>query len=158
MISHHKQQVEPFGVALMTTKTALFALLAMWGVGTLSVMPTYAEDVMASAEADAADDSDTGFTNRVWTKESDELPGIVRIFLSDGTLVSDSCWETHRLSEWKQVADNKISWNEDGMDINADIVTVSPAELVLKLNLAGGAVEEHYVAATVPYVCPDMPK
>jgi hypothetical protein len=144
----------------MTTKTALFALLAMWGVGTLSVVPSYAEDAATPTESDTADDVvDTGFTNRVWTKEETaELPGVMRIFLSDGTLVSDSCWETHRLSDWKQVSDTKISWNEDGMDINADIVKLSPGELVLKLNLVGGAVEERYVAATVPYLCPDMPK
>lgn len=82
----------------MTTKTALFALLAMWGVGTLSVVPTFAEDAVAPSESDTADDvAENGFTNRVWTKEeSAELPGVVRIFLSDGTLVSDSCWETHR--------------------------------------------------------------
>jgi hypothetical protein len=142
----------------MTTKTALFALLAMWGVGTLSVVPTYAEDALAPAETDTADDRKTDFTNRVWTQEESEaLPGVVRIFLSDGTLVSDSCWETHRLSEWKQVSASKISWNEDGTDIDADIVTLTPSQLVLKLNLASGAVEERYVAATAPYVCPDMP-
>ena len=144
----------------MTTKTALVALLAMWGVGTLAVVPTFAEDAVAPSESDTADDvAETGLTNRVWTKEeSAELPGVMRIFLSDGTLVSDSCWETHRLSEWKQVSDTKISWNEDGMDINADIVTLAPGELVLKLNLPGGAVEERYVSATAPYLCPDMPK
>jgi hypothetical protein len=147
----------------MTTKTALFALLAMWGVGTLSVVPTYAEDAATPTEADSgdmADEADNGFTNRVWTKEegTSDLPGVMRIFLSDGTMVSDSCWETHRLSEWKQVSDTAISWNEDGMDINADIVTLAPGELVLKLNLVGGAVEERYVSATAPYLCPDMPK
>jgi hypothetical protein len=143
----------------MPTKTALFALLAMWGVGTLSVVPTYAEDAMAPAESDTSDDFETDFTNRVWTQEeSEERPGVLRIFLSDGTLVSDSCWETHRLSEWKQVSAGKISWNEDGRDIDVDILTLTPGELVLKLNLAGGAVEERYIAATAPYLCPDMPK
>jgi hypothetical protein len=143
----------------MPTKTALFALLAMWGVGTLSIVPTYAEDAVAPAESDTSDDFETGFTNRVWTQEeSEERPGILRIFLSDGTLVSDSCWETHRLSEWKQVSDGKISWNEDGRDIDVDIVTLTPGELVLKLNLAAGAVEERYIAATAPYLCPDLPK
>ena len=43
------------------------------------------------------------------------------------------------------------------MDIAADIVSVSAAELVLRLDLVGGAVEEHYQAADVPYVCPDIP-
>ncbi len=44
------------------------------------------------------------------------------------------------------------------MDIKADIVTLSADELVLSLKLIGGDVEERYVPATVPYLCPDMPK
>jgi hypothetical protein len=144
----------------MTTKAALFALLAVWGVGTACpVVPAFAEDNDAAIEeADSGSPLKRSFTNRVWTKADSDLPGIVRIFLSDGTLVSDSCWETHRLSPWKWTSDSAISWNEDGMDINADIVSVSATDLVLKLDLAGGAVEERYVAADVPYVCPDMPK
>ena len=49
----------------------------------------------------------------------------MRIFLSDGTLVQDSCWETHRLSQWTMTSDTGVNWNEDGMDISADIVSVS---------------------------------
>jgi hypothetical protein len=142
----------------MPTKTAFFALLAIWGVGTLATVPTYAEDAAAPAESDTSNAFETALTDRVWTREeSAERPGIVRVFLSDGTLVSDSCWETHRLGEWKQVSAGKISWNEDGRDIDVDIVTLTPGELVLKLNLADRAVEERYIAATVPYPCPDMP-
>ena len=44
------------------------------------------------------------------------------------------------------------------MDIAADIVSLTDAELVLSLKLGSDAVEEKYVAATVPYLCPDMPK
>jgi hypothetical protein len=51
-----------------------------------------------------------------------------------------------------------VTWNEDGMDITAAIVTLTADELVLSLKLRGGDVEEHYTPATVPYVCPDMPK
>ena len=80
------------------------------------------------------------------------------IFLSDGTLVQDSCWETHRLSAWQQTGAKSVSWNEDGTDIKADIVTLTADELVLSLKLKGGAVEEHYVPAPVPSTCPDVPK
>jgi len=55
-------------------------------------------------------------------------------------------------------SDTAITWNEDGMDINADIVSVSDADLVLNLKLGSDVVEEHYTAATVPNVCPDIPK
>ena len=36
-------------------------------------------------------------------------------------------------------SDTSLVWNEDGMDIAADIVSVTTAELVLNLNLVGGA-------------------
>ena len=78
--------------------------------------------------------------------------------MSDGTLVSDSCWETHRLSPWHMTSDTAFTWNEDGMDIKAEILTVSATDLVLRVDLVGGAVEERYTAATVPYVCPDIPR
>jgi hypothetical protein len=145
----------------MTTKAALFALLALWGVG--SSLPVRAEDVAADDAAKTAQTepslAEASLTDRVWTKsETGDLPGVIRIFLTDGTLVQDSCWETHRLSQWKMVADKKLTWNEDGMVINADIVTLGPNELVLAVNLPSGAVEERYTSATVPDTCPDVPK
>lgn len=137
----------------MTTKTALMALFAIWGVGTSAGLPALAQD--------AADDDRQnvpGLTDRVWSKADDGgLPSDIRIFLSDGTLVQDSCWETHRLSQWRLVSPTEVSWNEDGMDINADIVTLSESELVLNLKLVNETVEQHFVPAEVPYLCPDMP-
>lgn len=142
----------------MTTKAALFALLALWGVGTGVALPAYAEDTTTDAQAEAQPLKRT-LTNRVWVKQdTGDLPGVMRIFLSDGTMVSDSCWETHRLSQWKMTGDTAITWNEDGMDINAEVLSVSSGELVLNLLLGSDKVEERYTAATVPYVCPDMPK
>src|SRR5690606_3675735 len=90
------------GDCTMTTRTALFALLAMWGVGTCVTLPTLAEEAASEDQAEADSPTRRDLTNRVWVKEDDGgLPGVMRIFLSDGTLVQDSCWETHRLSEWK---------------------------------------------------------
>lgn len=86
------------------------------------------------------------------------MPGSMQIFLADGTLVSDSCWETYRLSNWQQVSDTEISWDEDGMTINAEIASLTPEELVLNLKLIGGDQEQIFVPASVPYLCPDMPK
>jgi len=145
------------------TKTALFALLALWGVGLGSALPARAEDQTADGSAAGikatADAVIPGFVNRVWLQtDSGDLPGVIRIFLSDGTLVMDSCWETHRLSAWKLVDDGKVSWNEDGTDITARIASLTDDALTLVLDLKGGAVEAHYAAAPVPSVCPDMPK
>jgi len=139
----------------MTSKAALFALLAMWGVGSTATLPAFAEE---SATETASKTSKPGLVDRVWTKADGDLPGVMKIFLSDGTLVQDSCWETHRLSPWELTSDTALKWNEDGMDIAADIVSLTDAELVLSLKLGNNAVEEKYVAATVPYLCPDMPK
>ncbi len=142
----------------MTSKAALFALLAMWGVGSISCLPAFAEDTATESTAESKT-SKAGLTDRVWTKAEDgDLPGVMRIFLSDGTLVQDSCWETHRLDKWELTSDTALKWNEDGMDINADIVSLSDAELVLSLKLGAEAREEKYVAATAPYLCPDMPR
>ncbi|RYG96913.1 MAG: hypothetical protein EON57_14460 [Alphaproteobacteria bacterium] len=142
----------------MTSKAALFALLAMWGVGSTACLPAFAEDT-ATESAVNSKTSKAGLTDRVWTKADDGgLPGVMKIFLSDGTLVQDSCWETHRLDKWELTSDTALKWNEDSIEIAADIVSLSDAELVLNLKLRGGDQEEKYVAATVPYLCPDMQK
>lgn len=139
----------------MTSKAAVFALLSLWGVGTVC-LPAAAQDTSAPASESPAD-SDDDLTDRVWVKAGDDdtLPGVIKIFLSDGTMVQDSCWETHRLSAWTRAGDSTIAWNEDGMEIKADIVTLNASELVLKV---AGMDEERYAPATVPYVCPDIPK
>lgn len=134
----------------------------MWGVGIGGTMPLHADDtrtddVMPGASAEATTPGDD-FTNRVWAQaESGDMPGVIRVFLSDGTLISDSCWETHRLSPWKMTGDQTIAWNEDGADITANIARPSTDELTLVLHLKGGDVQQHYTAAPVPSVCPDVP-
>ena len=43
-----------------------------------------------------------GFVGKVWVSPDASAPrGTLRIFLSDGTLVIDSCWETYRLARWE---------------------------------------------------------
>jgi len=139
----------------MTSRAAFFALLAIWGVGTTTAgLPAFAEETTPETSKAAAQ-AKPGFTDRVWTRTGDDiLPGTMKIFLSDGTLVQDSCWETHRLSPWQFTSDTAVSWNEDGMDIAATIVSLADTELVLKIN----GTDETYAAAPVPYLCPDMPK
>ena len=143
----------------MTSKAALFALLTMWGVGSAPCVPAFAEGVASEADATDSRTDKAGLTDRVWVKAEDGgLPGVMKIFLSDGTLVQDSCWETHRLGPWQLLSDTAVSWNEDGVDINAEIVSLTDVELVLSLRLGAVAIEETYVTTTVPYVCPDLPK
>jgi hypothetical protein len=151
------------GEAAMTSKAALFALMAIWGVGLGgATLPARADELAPDTAAEAKALADTpaeGFVNRVWQKEeTGDLPGVVRIFLSDGTLVMDSCWETHRLATWRMLGENRLSWDEDGTDISARIADLAADSLTLVLDLKGGPVEEHYTAAPVPSVCPEMIK
>jgi hypothetical protein len=144
----------------MTSKAAILTLLTLWGVGTALPHQAWAEETTGSEQSSDSKDDETGLTNKVWVKAGDDaaLPGVIKVFLSDGTLVQDSCWETHRLSPWQMTDAKSLTWNEDGMDIKADIVTLTADELVLSLKLKGGDVQEHYKPAPVPSVCPDMPK
>ena len=99
------------------------------------------------------------WVNRVWIRSDDDrLPGQMRIFLADGTLVMDSCWETFRLSRWEAVSDSSVVWTEDNAEIEATLTTPVADELEVRLELVGDTVTERYRAATVPYVCPDMPR
>ena len=100
------------------------------------------------------------FTDKVWVRsDSTGLPGVLRMFLSDGTLVMDSCWETYRLARWRALPDGAVVWEEDGAEIQAQVAEASETALVLRLALVGGGTaEEQYRKAEVPYVCPDMPR
>jgi len=142
----------------MDTKAAILALMSIWGVGACLTLPASAEDRPESPGA--ADTRDNPLVDKVWVRTDADpaLPGPMQIFLADGTLVSDSCWETYRLSKWQRVSDMEISWEEDDMTINADIATLTDDELVLSLKLGSEVQEQHFAPAQAPYVCPDMPR
>jgi uncharacterized membrane protein len=98
-------------------------------------------------------------TGRVWARaDSTGLPGVMLIFLDDGTLVMDSCWETYRLARWQRESDSTLRWQEDAADIRATIRSVTDSELVLAVHLRDGSETQRYTAAPVPYLCPDMKK
>lgn len=146
----------------MTTRDVLAAVVAIWAYGVSAGLPALAQQ---SAEAGSiptdSSPAKRSFTNRVWVQNDvgDDRPGVIRTFLSDGTLIQDSCWETYRLSVWHSVAGDTVTWSEDGVQVTADIVSVSADSLVLNLQLVGGETrEERYSAAKVPFVCPDLPR
>lgn len=37
-------------------------------------------------------------TDRIWLQAEANRPGVIRAFLSNGTLLMDSCWETFRVA------------------------------------------------------------
>jgi hypothetical protein len=97
--------------------------------------------------------------NRVWlSTDPSAARGTIRIFLPDGALVMDSCFETYRIAQWTRLDDRRIEWTEDTARIEAEIVELSESALRLRLHLGGDVQELAYRLADVPAVCPDMPR
>lgn len=97
--------------------------------------------------------------NRIWlATDSSAAPGTMLIFLPDGALLMDSCFETYRIAAWKRVDDRRIEWTEDTARIEAEIAELSENAMRLRLQLAGEVQEKAYRLADVPAVCPDMPR
>jgi hypothetical protein len=106
---------------------------------------------------DAAPDPDP-LVGTVWIRtDTGAPPGDMRIFLADGTLVVDSCWEVYALRTWHRTAEGLVLVED--IEIPATIVKLTPDELQLSLALRDGSHQETaYRRATVPYVCPEMRK
>lgn len=96
--------------------------------------------------------------NRVWIRSDgeDDLPGRKLIFLSNGTLVQDSCWEPYRLSAWRRELPNRLQWTEDSAVVQADVQSLTENELVLRLVVPNETQDQHFRVTVGPYVCPDM--
>ncbi len=130
----------------MKLETKLMAALALV-FSTAAIAPAHA----ASSSADA-------LVGKAWveTKPQSGLPGVMMIFLSDGTLLMDSCWETYALRKWSRNGPDSVSWDEDGAKISAKIKSIAPTQLTLQVKAGRDTVEHRYLSAKVPYVCPDM--
>lgn len=106
----------------------------------------------AGAELPVAD----ALLNTVWSRtDGGGPPGEIRIFLSDGTLVEDSCGEVYALRKWRRASTQEIVLVED-VEIPARIVSLGQDELRLSLALVDGTRQEvAYRRARVPFVCPE---
>ena len=143
---------------------ALLTTVALFGVGACSKEQPVAQTA-ASPPAPAAQSPDTEelgepadprFIGRIWVSTTPgHSRGTVMIFLPDRTLLMDSCFETYRVSKWGAEGD-RIRWIEDSIPIEATISL--PNENELRLQLAGQDRVQSFVVATVPTVCPDMPR
>ncbi|HRO10245.1 hypothetical protein [Amaricoccus sp.] len=98
--------------------------------------------------------------NRVWISEDPDAPrGMLRIFLSDGTLVMTSCTETYRLAPWRWVEGSTLVWEEDGRILRAEVAVVERDSLGLVIDLGNGELlSQRFHAAEAPVVCPDLPR
>ena len=112
--------------------------------------------VTASPTSETSEPADPAFVGKVWISTTPGAPlGSMLIFLPNRTLVMDSCFETYRLVEWG-VAGERIRWREDMIPIEADVEMPRPSQL--KVRIAGRDQDQTYIAASVPYTCPDMPR
>jgi len=151
------------GMAAGEMRSILVAIaIVMASACNQSTAPAEAPPPSATPVADSATDTPPpptpSFTDRVWLRaDAGSAPGAMQVYLSDGTLISDSCFETYRLSSWRLEGEDLV-WSEDEIDIRARLVSVDSNALVLRLMLRGGEEEQRFTAATVPYVCPDMPR
>ena len=100
--------------------------------------------------------ADPRFIGKIWISTTQgHARGSMLIFLPDRSLLMDSCFETYRISKWGAEGD-RIRWIEDAIPIEATLSM--PNEDELRLQVAGQDRVQSYVTATVPYVCPDMPR
>jgi hypothetical protein len=146
----------------MLKRLLLLALIPLSACQPGNDAASHPEEAPAPATAPSPEPSVSApaFTGKVWVQAgSPDLPGQMRIFLADGTLVMDSCWETYRLAQWRAESERALVIVEEGLEIPAEVVNASADELHLRLKLVGGEEkDEVYRPATVPYVCPDMPR
>jgi hypothetical protein len=136
-----------------------FAMLAVCACGGSQApsQPAAAPAQPQSADANQRDEpANPAFIGRVWRATQRGVPlGSVMVFLPDRTLLMDSCFETYRVTQWG-VAGDRIRWLEDRIPIEAEVITPSKDELVLRIS--GQDREQTFIAITDPYTCPDMPR
>lgn len=153
----HKQQIASRAV-LMTV--ALFGATACSKQETPSQTPAPPPPPQPTTESSQTEElgqpSDPRFIGKIWVSTTPgHARGALMIFLPDRSLLMDSCFETYRISKWGAAGD-RIRWIEDAIPIEATLSM--PSESELRLQLAGQDNVQSYVTATVPYVCPDMPR
>jgi len=134
-----------------------FAMLALCACGGSQApsQPAAAQSQPAAA-AERDEPVNPAFIGRIWRATTRGGPlGSILVFLPNRTLLMDSCFETYRVSKWG-VAGDRIRWLEDTVPIEAEVITPSRDELILRI--AGQNRDQMYIAMTDPYTCPDMPR
>lgn len=118
----------------------------------------FATTVVPLSAAQEISPKTDGLVGRAWmeVKPQSGLPGVMMVFLADGTLLMDSCWETYALRKWTRTGPDAVSWDEDGAKISAKIKLLTQGQLTLQVKAGKDVVEHRYTAGKAPYICPDM--
>lgn len=147
---------------LFASSTALtaIALLGLAACGKPPAPPAPPSPPPSSEAVPTTDDlgqpADPRFIGKIWVSTTPgHARGSLLIFLPDRSLLMDSCFETYRITKWGAEGD-RIRWIEDAIPIEA-VLSMS-GENDLRLQIAGQDRVQSYVTASVPYLCPDMPK
>jgi len=139
------------------TSAALACVLAACG-GSAAPPPAQTGGSAATVQPDTRQTEDRSrlpFVGKVWVAAMPgSAHGSMLIFLANGTLVMDSCFEPYRLSQWGMAGDH-VRWLEDTIPIEAEVSVRFNSSLRLRIS---GQEERIYIAASVPYTCPDMPR
>jgi hypothetical protein len=127
-------------------------------LGGCNAPPGTAETAAAGPQNTSAaqldEPADPSFIGRVWISTTPgSARGSIMVFLPDRSLLIDSCFDTFRISKWG-VAGDHIRWIEDTIPIEAKVTMLDKNEM--RLEVPGRP--QSFVAAPVPYKCPDMPK
>ena len=151
-----------FRISRLRPRLRVFGVLALGPgcTGESAVTEGRPNDPEPTIEASSAPDRNIALlTDRIWWRIDEEAPpGELRVFLSDGTMLMDSCGEVYRLARWEARGDSAIGWSEDGMGIAADVVVASDERLELRLHLVAGPEIQAFEPAQSPYVCPELPR
>ena len=151
----HKQQIASLAVLVTVAFLGAAACSKQESPAQTAAPPPPATS-SAETKEELGQPADPRFIGKIWVSTTPgHSRGSLMIFLPDRSLLMDSCFETYRISQWGAEGD-RIRWIEDTIPIEATISL--PNENELRLQLAGQDRVQSYVTATVPYVCPDMPR
>ena len=94
------------------------------------------------------------FEDRVWREEGPAAaPGAIRVFMSDGTMLTADCAGTYRLASWRRIDDMRLVWEEGTAVTQAEIAGVGPRELGLFVDPEGAATPLTFRRVEAPLDC-----
>lgn len=129
-------------------------LLALTGCGASDSPPSAATENVSPSAAAAEASPLPPFVGQVWVSVTPGAArGSIMVFLPNKSVLQDSCFETFSIMPWGIISPNRIRWIEDTIPIEAEWTQPTAQELILKP--IGGASQQTYVTASVPYLCPD---
>ena len=102
----------------------------------------------AASRSDVPKEAAVGFINQVWkvSRSSGVEPGMMYVFLSDGTLVITSPHGKPAFGTWK-FENRGLTMVEESIPYKVEILKLSPAEFTIRMHSPGGPLEITFVPA-----------